>query len=89
MANLHELKQVTPVKEPLGYFTKLNEASIGKDTMTGHWELMGLHITKPFKTFSEKGFPQELIDELIELFKFNKLDCTLVKDIFFHIISFY
>ena len=64
MANLHELKQVTPVKEPLGYFTKLNEASTGKDTMTGHWELMGLHITKPFKTFSETGFPQELIDEL-------------------------
>ena len=64
MANLHELKQVTPVKEPLGYFTKLNEASVGKDTMTGHWELMGLHITKPFKTFSETGFPQELIDEL-------------------------
>ena len=64
IANLHELKQVTPVKEPLGYFAKLNEASIGKDTMTGHWELMGLHITKPFKTFSETGFPQELIDEL-------------------------
>ena len=64
MANLHELKQVAPVKKPLGYFTKLNEASTGKDTMTGHWELMGLHITKPFKTFSENGFPQELIDEL-------------------------
>ena len=32
--------------------------------MTGHWEMMGLHITKPFKTFTETGFPKELIDEL-------------------------
>lgn len=64
MANLHHLKQVTPVAVPLGYFAKLNEASKGKDTMTGHWEMMGLHITKPFQTFTENGFPQELIDEL-------------------------
>ena len=32
--------------------------------MTGHWEMMGLHITTPFKTFTETGFPKELIDEL-------------------------
>ena len=64
IANLHSLKQVAPVKEPMGYFAKLNEASTGKDTMTGHWEIMGLHITKPFKTFTETGFPQELLDEL-------------------------
>ena len=64
MANLHPLKQVAPVERPLGYYTKLREASAGKDTMTGHWELMGLHITKPFQTFSEHGFPKELIDEL-------------------------
>ena len=66
MANLHELKQVAPVEEPLGYYTKLNEASTGKDTMTGHWEMMGLHITKPFRTFTETGFPKELLDELSE-----------------------
>lgn len=64
MANLHELKQVAPMANPLGYFTKLNEASTGKDTMTGHWEMMGLHITKPFQTFTETGFPKELLDEL-------------------------
>ena len=45
---------------------KLREASVGKDTMTGHWEMMGLHITKPFKTFTDTGFPQELLDELSE-----------------------
>ena len=64
MANLHPLKQVAPVEKPMGYFMKLKEASNGKDTMTGHWEMMGLHITVPFKTFTETGFPQELLDEL-------------------------
>ena len=66
IANLHPLKQVAPVEKPMGYFMKLNEASNGKDTMTGHWEMMGLHITTPFKTFTETGFPQELLDELSE-----------------------
>lgn len=64
IANLHEIKGVKPVQNPIGYYTKLNETSIGKDTMTGHWEMMGLHITKPFLTFTEHGFPKELIDEL-------------------------
>ncbi len=66
MANLHKLKQVAPVLTPMGYYAKLNEASTGKDTMTGHWEMMGLHITKPFRTFTEMGFPKELLDELSE-----------------------
>ena len=64
MANLHALRQVPPVEKPLGYYTKLRERSCGKDTMTGHWEMMGLHITEPFRTFSESGFPPELIAQL-------------------------
>ena len=64
MANLHELKNISPVDNPMGYYTKMSEASIGKDTMTGHWEMMGLHITTPFKAFTDTGFPQELLDEL-------------------------
>jgi phosphopentomutase len=64
IANLHPLNQVKAVEKPLGYYAYLNEASTGKDTMTGHWEMMGLHITKPFQTFTENGFPKELIDEL-------------------------
>lgn len=64
IANLHPLKQVAAAEKPLGYYTYLYEASTGKDTMTGHWEMMGLHITKPFKTFTETGFPKELLDEL-------------------------
>ncbi|MCM1172677.1 MAG: phosphopentomutase [Clostridium sp.] len=64
LANLHPLKQVPPIDEPMGYYMKMNEASTGKDTMTGHWEMMGLHITKPFQTFTDTGFPAELIAEL-------------------------
>ncbi|MEW4413160.1 phosphopentomutase [Clostridium sp. AN503] len=64
LANLHPLKQVAPAEYPLGYYTKLSEKSRGKDTMTGHWELMGLRTEKPFITFTETGFPPELIAEL-------------------------
>lgn len=64
IANLRPLNGVSPVENPSGYFMKLHEASTGKDTMTGHWEMMGLHITKPFQTFTDTGFPKELIDEL-------------------------
>ena len=66
MANLCPLKQVEPEREPLAYYTRLNEKSRGKDTMTGHWEMMGLEVTTPFKTFTETGFTQELIKELEE-----------------------
>lgn len=64
LANLSNLKQVAPVENPLAYYAKLREMSNGKDTMTGHWEMMGLHITTPFRTFTETGFPPELIAEL-------------------------
>ena len=64
MANLHPLKQVAQAEHPMGYYMTLKEASTGKDTMTGHWEMMGLHITKPFQTFTDHGFPKELIEEL-------------------------
>lgn len=47
-----------------GAYTKLAEKSVGKDTMTGHWEIMGLETTRPFVTFTETGFPDELIKEL-------------------------
>ena len=67
LANLCSLEHVEPVEKPLGKYTKLNEMSCGKDTMTGHWEMMGLHVTKPFQTFTDTGFPQELIDELESL----------------------
>ena len=66
IANLCALKQVPPEESPTGRYMILKEASVGKDTMTGHWEMMGLYITKPFKTFTDTGFPLELITELEE-----------------------
>ena len=64
MANLTPLKQVAPVEKAMGYYGKLREKSLGKDTMTGHWEMMGLEVKKPFQTFTEHGFPPELIKDL-------------------------
>ena len=64
MSNLTPLKQVAKEENPLGYYGVLREKSKGKDTMTGHWEMMGLEITSPFQTFTENGFPEELIKEL-------------------------
>ena len=66
MANITPLATVPGAESPLGYYTKLKEKSNGKDTMTGHWEMMGLEVTKPFQTFTETGFPPELIAELEE-----------------------
>ena len=64
MVNLHPAGEMQPVEKPMARYTALGETSNGKDTMTGHWEMMGIYTAKPFITFTETGFPQELIDEL-------------------------
>ncbi len=61
LAHIHPIPGLTPPPKPLGAYGKMREISAGKDTMTGHWELMGLEVTKPFQTFPE-GFPAELIE---------------------------
>lgn len=62
LGNIGQFQGVHPLKKQLAYTARLEEVSNGKDTMTGHWEMMGLHITKPFKTFTETGFPKEFIE---------------------------
>ena len=64
VGNIAPLKGIKEVNFPQAFYTKMQEKSLGKDTMTGHWELMGLYITTPFQTFTETGFPKELITEL-------------------------
>ena len=64
VGNLHNIKGIDPVVSPEAYYTKMMELSVGKDTMTGHWEIMGLNIQSPFQTFTDTGFPQDLMDEL-------------------------
>mgnify|MGYP005758074831 FL=1 len=62
LGNIGQFQGIHALKNQLAYTARLEEISNGKDTMTGHWEMMGLHITKPFKTFTETGFPKEFID---------------------------
>lgn len=59
------LKTVATEANPSGYVTKLEEVSLGKDTMTGHWEIMGLNITEPFDTFWD-GFPEDILVKIEE-----------------------
>ena len=64
MVNLHPAGNMKPADKPMARYTALGETSNGKDTMTGHWEMMGIYTEKPFITFTETGFPKELIEEL-------------------------
>lgn len=61
LGNLGDFKGIYPLKKTLGTIARLEEVSRGKDTMTGHWEMMGLKVEKPFKTFTDNGFPEEFI----------------------------
>jgi phosphopentomutase len=63
LSNIREIKGIEKADKPLAFYTKMMEASNGKDTMTGHWEIMGLNIQTPFRVFPE-GFPDELLAEI-------------------------
>lgn len=65
LGNIGPIQGLASQQQTQGFYTKMEEASVGKDTMTGHWEMMGLLIDKPFKVYPN-GFPKELIDELEE-----------------------
>ncbi len=60
LGNIHDIQGVPPVEEPTGLFCKMSEASKGKDTTIGHWEIAGLITTNPFPTYPN-GFPEEVI----------------------------
>ncbi|WP_073200693.1 phosphopentomutase [Gracilibacillus kekensis] len=63
LSNIRDIKGIEKAEKPKAHYTKMQEASNGKDTMTGHWEIMGLHIEQPFQTFPD-GFPDDLIQQL-------------------------
>lgn len=65
LSNIREIKGIDKAEKPLAFFTKMQEASRGKDTLTGHWEIMGLITSHPFKVFPT-GFPELLISRLEE-----------------------
>lgn len=62
LANIKPLTGLAPVSEPAGAFGKCALASPGKDTTTGHWEMVGIHLEKPFPLFPH-GFPPAIMDE--------------------------
>ncbi|WP_286230000.1 phosphopentomutase [Neobacillus mesonae] len=66
LSNIEEIPGVSKADKPLAYYTKLQEKSVGKDTMTGHWEIMGLNIDKPFNVYPN-GFPDKLIKQIEEI----------------------
>ncbi len=71
LGNIYKLRNINTVYMPTAYYSKMQEASCGKDTMTGHWEMMGLLVDKPFQVFPD-GFPDELIQK-IEKFSGRKV----------------
>lgn len=64
LGQLHPTIHAKTDSKLTGYYGRMFEASVGKDTITGHWEMMGIYLDKPFITFTETGFPFELIQEL-------------------------
>lgn len=63
LSNIKKIQGIPEEQAPIALYGKMQEASVGKDTMTGHWEMMGLNIDQPFKVYPN-GFPAELIEEL-------------------------
>jgi len=62
LGNLTEMHGVTPVARPGAFLLRMAEASRGKDTPTGHWEMVGVHTTQPFAAYNP-AFPQEIVAE--------------------------
>ncbi|WP_166239228.1 phosphopentomutase [Paenibacillus turpanensis] len=65
LGSIEPLTGIPPEQPAKGYYGKMAEVSVGKDTMTGHWELMGLNVTIPFQTYPN-GFPAALIKQFEE-----------------------
>lgn len=64
IGNITDVNNTPPNKSPLASYGKMKELSVGKDTLTGHWEMMGLEVKQSFPAFTDNGFPQELIEKL-------------------------
>ncbi len=65
LGNLQDFMGIRPVENPTATVATLVEKSKGKDTTTGHWEIAGITLDRPFATFPN-GFPSELIDKFID-----------------------
>jgi len=66
IGNITDVNNTPKNDNPIACYGKMDEKSVGKDTLTGHFEIMGLLVTKSFPSFTENGFPNELISKLEE-----------------------
>ncbi len=76
LGNITELSSVQPADNPLASWGMMREVSPGKDSTTGHWELAGIHLERPFPLYPE-GFPDELIDSFCRGVGCDKVLCNL------------
>ncbi|WP_029608406.1 phosphopentomutase [Mycoplasma simbae] len=76
IGNITTLEGNYHVRKPLAYMSRIQEVSNAKDTLAGHWEMMGIKTLVPFPTFTENGFPQDLIDALSQAFDGRKIICN-------------
>lgn len=76
IGNIAELNGNYHVPKPLAYMAKVQEVSNAKDTLAGHWEMMGIKTLVPFPTFTENGFPEDLINELSKAFDGRRIICN-------------
>ena len=65
LGNLKKLHTVPPAQSPSASYGRSALASPGKDTTTGHWEMVGIHLDRPFPLFPN-GFPREILDPFEE-----------------------
>ena len=66
LGNIRPLDGISPAIRPLADFGRMREVSAGKDSTTGHWELAGIQLQRPFPTYPE-GFPEDLLHSFLEL----------------------
>ncbi|HHZ18380.1 MAG TPA: phosphopentomutase [Acholeplasmataceae bacterium] len=64
VGNLTDINNTPPIERPLASYGRMKEISVGKDTLTGHWELMGLQVQRNFPVFTATGFPPDLMAKL-------------------------
>lgn len=76
IGNIIPLQSVPENDEPLAAFGKLREVSAGKDSTTGHWEIAGVQLEKPFPTYPN-GFPEEVVEAFCEGIGVDKALCNL------------
>ncbi len=75
LGNIESLESIKPVDKPLANWGKMREASAGKDSTTGHWELAGIHLDKPFPTFPH-GFPDIVLNKFSDNIEADGVLCN-------------